>query len=83
MSEFTPGPWSVEVLDDTTNIESKYQTVACDVSNCDAGLIAAAPQLLSACHQAFDAICRAISLGELRGAREILADAIDKAEGRS
>jgi len=44
--KYTPGPWEVEVLHDTTNIQSKYQTVACDVSNCDADLIAAAPEML-------------------------------------
>lgn len=40
------GPWTVEVHQDTTSVEGKYQTVAVDVSNSDADLIAAAPELL-------------------------------------
>ncbi len=48
MSTHTPGPWTVEVHDTTTTIEALSQTVAVDVSNCDAALIAAAPELLEA-----------------------------------
>ena len=44
----TPGPWTVEVHQDTTTVESVHQTIAMDVSNCDANLIAAAPALLAA-----------------------------------
>ena len=39
------GPWVAEYHDDTTMIEGRYQTVAADVSNCDARLIAEAPEL--------------------------------------
>ena len=44
-------PWTIEVGDDKTTIESKYQTVAGDVSNNDADLIAAAPELLAELQQ--------------------------------
>lgn len=44
----TPAPWHVEVTQDTTTIESKYFTIATEVSNSDADLIAAAPDLLKA-----------------------------------
>ena len=48
----TPGPWQVDVLDKTTNIESKSWTVGTDLSNDDAEYIVAAcnavPHLLKA-----------------------------------
>ncbi len=48
MSAHTPGPWTVEVHDIFTNVEAPMFTVAADVSNDDARLIAAAPDLLAA-----------------------------------
>ena len=45
----TPGPWYVEVYSDGTTVESKTYTIAENVSNEDAALIAAAPDLLEAC----------------------------------
>ncbi len=53
MNKHTPGPWMVEVLETTTNIEAKSQTVALDVSNNDADLIAAAPDMLEALKAVF------------------------------
>jgi len=47
-ANFTPGPWVVQVHRDTTSVEGRYTTVAPDVSNDDAPLIAAAPDLLAA-----------------------------------
>lgn len=44
----TPGPWRVELHDMTTSVESQYFTICADVTNDDAGLIAAAPDLLAA-----------------------------------
>lgn len=46
MSRFTPGPWTVEVHDDSTSIEGAHTTVAENVSNDDAHLLAAAPEML-------------------------------------
>lgn len=51
MSKHTPGPWRVEVHQATTTIESKHFTIASDVCNDDAPLIAAAPELLEALKQ--------------------------------
>lgn len=51
-TKHTPGPWTVEVGQTETCIESKYQTIALDVSNCDADLIAAAPEMLEALEEA-------------------------------
>lgn len=48
MSAHTPGPWSVCVHQDETTIEAQPYTVAIQVGNCDAYLIAAAPDLLAA-----------------------------------
>jgi hypothetical protein len=47
MSKHTPGPWWIEVEETETRIESKLQTICENVSNCDAPLIAAAPELLA------------------------------------
>lgn len=48
MSKHTPAPWTVDVLDDVTNIEASHQTICTNVSNCDADVIAAAPDMLLA-----------------------------------
>lgn len=52
----TPGPWRVDVLDKTTNIEAKSWTVGLDLSNNDAEYIVAAcdavPYLLHALAEA-------------------------------
>ena len=48
MSKHTPGPWDVEVHDDHTTVESKSFTICSDVSNDDASLIAACPDMLAA-----------------------------------
>lgn len=47
-NKHTPGPWVVEVHDKETTVESKYQTICTNVSNCDADIIAAAPEMLAA-----------------------------------
>jgi hypothetical protein len=47
-SDHTPGPWNIEVSDTHTTVESKYQTIATNVSNCDADVIAAGPEMLQA-----------------------------------
>lgn len=52
----TPGPWSVLVHEASTSVESKHYTVAADVTNADADLIAAAPDLLVACKMAVASI---------------------------
>lgn len=48
MSKYTPGPWIVEINDTHTSVEAKHYTVAADVTNEDAALIAAAPDMLAA-----------------------------------
>lgn len=50
----TPKPWWVEVFQDGTSVESKNYTICTDVSNEDAALIAAAPELLEACKDALE-----------------------------
>lgn len=51
---YTKGPWYVDVNETTTNIESKYQTIAFDVSNCDAEVIASLPDLFDLCKKLID-----------------------------
>jgi len=46
---YTKGEWKVEVYDSHTNIEAPSQTICTNVSNCDASLIAAAPDMYEAC----------------------------------
>lgn len=41
-------PWRVEVYGSTTAIEGRYYTVASDVTNHEAPLIASAPEMLAA-----------------------------------
>jgi hypothetical protein len=67
MSKHTPGPWTVEVGQTQTTIESKFQTVATDVSNNDAELIAAAPML----YETLARICASAPLKGLPLALEI------------
>lgn len=45
MIKHTPAPWYVVVDDELTSVEANYQTVAPDVSNSDADLISAAPEM--------------------------------------
>ena len=56
----TPGPWTIEMepygpesFDGFLSIESATQTICTDVSNCDAPLISAAPDLLEALEACF------------------------------
>lgn len=51
-SKHTPGPWYIEIDDTTTRVESKTFTICEYVSNCDADLISAAPDLLAALEKA-------------------------------
>jgi len=46
--EYTKGEWWIEFHDCHTTIEAESQTVCTDVSNCDAHLIAAAPDMYEA-----------------------------------
>ena len=71
MMRFTKGPWTVEVGDDTTNVESKYYTICTQVSNEDAHLIAEAPMLVKACQDALEA-------SHDPQVERILTDALDK-----
>jgi aldehyde:ferredoxin oxidoreductase len=43
----TPAPWTVCIHEQETTVEAESQTVCAFVSNCDANLIAAAPELLA------------------------------------
>ena len=85
----TPGPWTVEVYKEHTNVECACFTVAADVSNEDAHLIAAAPAMLEALkeiarlanyadevHPATQA--KGLTVGDIRRARA----AIQLAEGK-
>jgi hypothetical protein len=78
----TPGPWWVEVHPTQTSVEAKHQTVALDVSNDDAKLIAAAPDLKDALEHMLDAfgLWEDYALGA-RQALNMARAAIAKAEG--
>lgn len=74
----TPGPWSVVVLDTETIVDAPSQTVANEVSNSDADLIAAAPDLLAAL------IAAERHIRPVPGTKEVRAQvraALTKAEG--
>lgn len=43
----TAGPWTVDVQSNHTNVEAPHFTVAADVTNEDAHLIAAAPDMVA------------------------------------
>lgn len=45
---YNKGDWWVEVFDNYTTVESRWQTICSDVSNCDAHLIAASPKMYEA-----------------------------------
>ena len=45
---YTKGEWKVEVTTNFTTIEAESQTICTNVSNCDAQLIASAPDLYEA-----------------------------------
>jgi hypothetical protein len=85
MSEHTSEPWTVAVYEGETTIESKFYTVASSVGNCDANLIAAAPDILAALRRLLQ--CPALNLDETEGetgeAIEQAIVAIAKAEGTS
>jgi len=85
----TEAPWFVEVHQDSTTVESKYFTVAVDVSNDDAHLIAAAPELLRTVLLCRDLIDSLKPLGEMAGFSELISTAVSsmdlvikKAEGK-
>lgn len=75
----TAGPWKVEVHDDYTNVEGKCFTVAADVSNDDAHLIAAAPDLYEMACIALDFIQS--TSPETESLIRKLSQAIDRAGG--
>jgi hypothetical protein len=90
MKKHSPGPWTVEVSQETTSVESKYFTIALGVSNDDAHLIAAAPELLEVAKlilAEWEKPTDGIKTGELIARlSQYAADArqaVNKAEGRS
>jgi hypothetical protein len=74
----TPKPWWVVVHDKVTSVESKDFTITNDISNDDAHLVAAAPDLLEALRKV------RIELASLKRPDlwEIADAAIAKAEGK-
>ncbi len=94
MSKHTPGPWIAEVGECLTSVkavvESKYFTIAYDVSNDDAHLIAAAPELLDLARlilKEWEAPTDGVQKGELIARLSQYAQeartAIAKAEGKN
>jgi hypothetical protein len=93
----TPGPWTIEYevddgneYDDGVRIDSPEGPVAFNVIDCSAPLIAAAPELLAALKDAYDALDYAQAQVDsdadrwhLTGCRRKIKPVIDKAEGRS
>lgn len=81
MNRHTPGPWRVEVHNGRTSVEGKYTTVATDVTNDDAILIASAPELFKSLKHVLSSI--PLTTGSIALAYDI-ADAqrvINKIEG--
>ena len=93
----TPGPWSIEYEDadgelyeDGVRVDSHDGPVAFNVIDCSAPLIAAAPELLAALKDAYDALDYAQAQVDsdddrwhLTRCRRKIKPVIDKAEGRS
>ena len=82
MPEFTPGPWSCQPIGDESdcNILGGGRELIATVADCDARLIAAAPDLLNACRDALHVIDA--SKGDNWTTVDDLREAIAKAEGR-
>ena len=92
----TPGPWSIEYEDadgelyeDGVRVDSHDGPVAFNVIDCSAPLIAAAPELLAALKDAYDALDYAQAQVDsdddrwhLTRCRRKIKPVIDKAEGR-
>ena len=81
---YTKGEWKVEVHQDDTTIESEYFTICTNVSNCDAHLIAAAPDMYEALQSALATIVFAESFGnfEAGDTSQKIKKALAKAEGK-
>lgn len=93
----TPGPWTIayetedgEIYDDGVRIDSPEGPVAFNVIDCSAHLIAAAPELLAALKDAYDALDYAQAQVDsdadrmhLTRCRRKIKPVIEAAEGRS
>lgn len=90
MRKHTPGPWHIEVHNKHTTIEARFFTITNDVSNNDAHLISAAPEMLEAlkaCEKMLHAMGIAAKINCEPWTRETeliqVRQAIAKAEGNS
>ena len=81
MPTHTKGPWRVEIHDKRTSVESDVFTICDDVSNNDADLIAAAPELLEALKKIHRRLRADLSTSELCMLADIAAAAIFKSGG--
>lgn len=82
---YTKGKWYVEVSRESTSVESESQTICTEVSNCDADLISASPDMFLAL-KAWDNYATANypeNMKLKRIAWELTEKAIAKAEGKT
>lgn len=79
--KYTHGPWMVEVHDQQTDVINDYFTVASNLSNDDAALVAAAPDM----YEALLLIKKLITDGEdvMQSLEMIVDSTLAKAEGGS
>ena len=81
---YTKGKWYVEVSRESTSVESESQTICTEVSNCDADLISASPDMYEALKEMLNIFDRGFptegSIG--RTTCDEAIKAIKKAEGK-
>lgn len=63
--------WWVEVHEDYTNVESEFETIACDVGNEHANLIATAPKLYKALKELSDWCVFNLTFEQFEEAKEL------------
>jgi hypothetical protein len=78
---YTKGPWTVFAGEGSTNIENETETIAFDVANDNASLIAAVPEMYEFCKMLKDHGV-VLSGGSLTDYKLFLDEVLKKAEGK-